>query len=167
MNTVSPVIPGLKHYEIELGGKQAKQPEYDALPALRSPEGLTVTRWSPTDDERAAIANGADIYVSVLTFNQPFQAQRLTVGFPGESDGATVTSFKRDMRLDDDFEMRTLRNDSNKAVADLQARQMAILNGDAEVKNLAERAQKARQMLERKKGQVFRNEPKKVIEVVQ
>lgn len=50
-----------------------KQPEYEPLPAFKSSEGIVVTTWQPTDEERKKIADGANITLSVMTFNQPFQ----------------------------------------------------------------------------------------------
>ncbi len=157
MNTVSPVVPGLEQYEIILGGKEAGQEQYIGIAALRSPEGVVVTRWQFTDEDRAAIAAGADLHLSVLTFNHPFQPVKLEIAPANDPNEARV--IKKAMRLVDEFEMRTLLAEANKAAADLQARQLAILNGDAEVTNLAKAAQKARQTLERKKAEIFSDKP--------
>ncbi len=71
MNATSPVL------SIELQPEEivyAKdQPEYKPLPVLRSPSGIVLSRWRLTDAERAAIANGADVLLSVWTFNNPLQ----------------------------------------------------------------------------------------------
>jgi hypothetical protein len=56
------------------------QPEYLPLPTLRSADGRVVSRWSPTTEERAAIAGGADVYLTLHTFNQPLQPILMTVG---------------------------------------------------------------------------------------
>lgn len=157
MNLVSPVVPGLKEYETKIGAEN----DPEAVPILRSPEGVVLTRWTLSDDERAAIASGADVFLWVSTANQPFHPVKLEVTGPDDA-----RELKYSMRLDDEFELRSLLNDANKAMADMNARQMAILNGDAEVKNLAEKAQRARQTLERKKQEVFSNKPSS-IEVVQ
>lgn len=71
MEPQSPVVAGLEPYEIILG---ADQPEYRPLPVLRgpSPYYATMSRWTPTDEERALIAEGADIYVTIYTFQQPY-----------------------------------------------------------------------------------------------
>lgn len=55
------------------------QPEYIPLPALRSVDGRVVSRWILTEDERRLVAAGADIYLSVHTFNGPLQPVLLTV----------------------------------------------------------------------------------------
>jgi hypothetical protein len=43
------------------------QDEYRDLPSVRTPGGQVITRWSLTDDERAAIIRGEDIYVTILS----------------------------------------------------------------------------------------------------
>jgi hypothetical protein len=43
-----------------------------------------VTRWRFTDEERAAIAGGADIVLQQLTFRLPFQPVNLQVVNAGE-----------------------------------------------------------------------------------
>lgn len=57
------------------------QAQYLPLPAWRMPGsiGQTITRWRPSTEERAAIAAGADIWLSQLTFRQPLQPVRIGV----------------------------------------------------------------------------------------
>ncbi len=43
------------------------QDEYQDLPSIRTPDGQVITRWSLSDDERAAIVRGEDIYVTLLS----------------------------------------------------------------------------------------------------
>jgi len=43
------------------------QDEYRDLPSIRTPDGQIITRWSPSDEERAAIVRGEDIYVTLLS----------------------------------------------------------------------------------------------------
>lgn len=61
------------------------QPEYIQLPAIRFPgtEGLVVTRWTFTNEERDAIDAGADLFLGTMTFNQPLQPLILSVGPEG------------------------------------------------------------------------------------
>jgi hypothetical protein len=68
MEPKSPVIIGLEKHEIRFG---EGQPQYQVLPALVSsgPERAVMSRWEPTPEERLMIANGADIFVSVWTFD--------------------------------------------------------------------------------------------------
>ena len=47
------------------------QPEYKPLPAIRFRDGVVVTRWHMTWKERIAAFLSGDIYLSMLTFNQP------------------------------------------------------------------------------------------------
>lgn len=56
------------------------QPEYNPLPVLRNEGGVVLSRWKLTDSEREAIMGGADIFLSIWTFNQPLQPVRLEVG---------------------------------------------------------------------------------------
>jgi len=69
----------------ETGGREivlAKdQPQYLPLPAAVHDDGhRLVTRWAFTDEERAKIAAGADLYLHTYTFGHPFQPVRLHVG---------------------------------------------------------------------------------------
>lgn len=43
------------------------QAEYENLPSIRTPKGQVITRWSPSDAERAAIVRGEDIYVTLIS----------------------------------------------------------------------------------------------------
>jgi hypothetical protein len=52
------------------------------LPAAMTPAGELVSRWRLTDDERQAIAAGADIYLFVRNFGQPVQPVKLVTGDP-------------------------------------------------------------------------------------
>jgi dihydrofolate reductase len=44
-----------------------KQDEYRDLPSVRTPDGQVITRWSLSNEERAAIVRGEDIYVTILS----------------------------------------------------------------------------------------------------
>jgi hypothetical protein len=63
------------------------QPEYLPLPVLRSGDGKVLSRWTPTEAERKAIAEGADVLLICWTFNRPLQP--LWVGI---NDSDTVAS---------------------------------------------------------------------------
>lgn len=71
MGPKSPVIVGLEDFETRFG---EGQPQYQVLPALvsRGPEHAVLSRWEPTPEERLMIANGADIFVSVWTFDNVY-----------------------------------------------------------------------------------------------
>jgi hypothetical protein len=83
MNAVSPVMPGSEPIEIVLG---KDQPEYIPLPAvyLNAPAVPMVTRWRLTDEERAAVTEGADLVFTQLTFGMPFQPVHFQVTMPDE-----------------------------------------------------------------------------------
>ena len=63
MTPVSPVMPGSEPIEIVLG---ANQPEYIPLPAvyLNEVSCPMLTRWRLSDEERVAIAAGADVVMT-------------------------------------------------------------------------------------------------------
>jgi hypothetical protein len=71
-------MPGSEPIEIVLG---KDQPQYDPLPAvyLDTSSRPMITRWRLDEAEREAIANGADIVLQQLTFQQPFQPVNLQV----------------------------------------------------------------------------------------
>ena len=75
---VSPVVPGLEPYEIVLA---KNQPEYRPLPILvgRRPLYSAMARWQLTDEERRLIAEGADVYVSQMTFGHGYQPSLVTI----------------------------------------------------------------------------------------
>jgi hypothetical protein len=77
-------MPGSGPIEIEIG---AGQSEYIPLPAvyLNAPSLPMLTRWRLTDEERTAIAAGADIVFTQLTFGMPFQPIHLQVTMPDET----------------------------------------------------------------------------------
>lgn len=43
------------------------QQEFQDLPSVRTPRGQVITRWSFTDEERAAIVRGEDLYITILS----------------------------------------------------------------------------------------------------
>ena len=78
MTPVSPVlvpefVAAEKVYAVD-------QPQYDPLPVIRNRTGVVLSRWKLTDAEREAVANGADVFLSILTFNQPLQPLRIEIG---------------------------------------------------------------------------------------
>lgn len=83
MTPTSPVMPGSGPIEIVLG---KGQPEYDPLPCvyLDTPSRPMISRWRLTDEERYAIACGADIVLTQLTFWEPFRPVNLQVTYPND-----------------------------------------------------------------------------------
>lgn len=52
---------------------------YRALPSVRTPDGQVITRWHLSDDERAAVVRGEDIFVTILSHG-PINPFFVTVG---------------------------------------------------------------------------------------
>jgi hypothetical protein len=73
-----PVVEGLEEYENVFARHQR---QYIPLRTLRSNtlERQTLSRWSPTPEQRAAIANGADIFLELATFGGPLQPIRVAI----------------------------------------------------------------------------------------
>lgn len=44
--------------------------QYRDLPCVCTTNGYVITRWTPTDEERQAIMNGEDIFVTLLSAGQ-------------------------------------------------------------------------------------------------
>lgn len=79
-----PVFDGLEKSEIVFA---KDQPEYLPLRCLRGKGrmGAVLSRWSPTEEQRRAIAEGADIILELSTFGGPLQPIRMAVA-KGEID---------------------------------------------------------------------------------
>lgn len=89
-----PVVEGMEAEEVVYA---KDQPEYIPLRTLRG-EGVMVpviSRWSPNEEQRKAIANGADIYLELSTFGGPLQPIRMAI-----SDGNLHNDWVRVCILD-------------------------------------------------------------------
>lgn len=75
-NPVSPVIEGMERHEIQYAKDQS---EYSKLPAIKTQEGIVITRWRLSAEEIARIIAGKDIYLQIHTFNKPLQPVRIDV----------------------------------------------------------------------------------------
>lgn len=64
MEPVSPVFKGAEALEVTIA---KNQPEYLPLPVIHGEDGRVTSRWRLSDEEREAIANGADIMYTVLS----------------------------------------------------------------------------------------------------
>lgn len=82
-----PVIAGEEQHEIVFA---KDQPQYKPLRALRMEDatGAVISRWSPTEEQRKAIAEGKDIYLSLYSFGGPLTPSLLFVG--GDEDAAEI-----------------------------------------------------------------------------
>lgn len=76
MHPVSPVISEkFKDLEIILA---KNQPQYKELPVICIGDRV-MHRWTFTEDERKAILDGADLYITVMNFASPLQPISLLV----------------------------------------------------------------------------------------
>lgn len=75
------VIPGCERLETVFGRGQE---QYISLRAIvgEMPERAVVSRWSPTPEQRKAILQGKDIFLSQLTFGASLQPVMLMVCDP-------------------------------------------------------------------------------------
>lgn len=73
------VVEGLEQFEIEIA---KDDPDYNCLRALVShtDEARVLSRWTLTPEQRAAVAEGADIYLELITFGMGLQPVRMAVG---------------------------------------------------------------------------------------
>lgn len=73
-----PVIEGLEEFEVVYA---KDQPEYLPLRTLaaNTSERQVMSRWSFTDEQRKAISEGADIYLTLMTFCGPLQPITIAV----------------------------------------------------------------------------------------
>jgi hypothetical protein len=73
-----PVVDGLESKEHVFA---KNQPEYNPLRALVSEtaERRVISRWTLSPEQRTAVAEGADIFLMMLTFGQPLQPINMAV----------------------------------------------------------------------------------------
>lgn len=90
-----PVFDGLEQKEIVYA---KSQPEYVPLRTLVSsgPNCRVISRWTLTDEQRKAVAEGADIYLQLYTFGEPLQPIMMAV-----SDGKVDRDWVRVCLLDE------------------------------------------------------------------
>lgn len=81
MYPTSPVLPlRNKFYSKVPEVVYAKdQPEYTPLPAVRTVQGEVITRWKLTFRERLVVLFSGNIWLNLLTFNNPLQPIKLSV----------------------------------------------------------------------------------------
>lgn len=108
MISVTPVVVGLEPYELKIGGPENNQPQFFTLHALRATDGRVMSRWRLTEEERQAVANGADLYLTLYTEGR-YPPTRLEVNLSDAPD-----SVKTDMRLDEELSLRLLAGERDK-----------------------------------------------------
>lgn len=75
-----PVIRGRESEEVVYA---KDQPEYIPLRCLvtdRENTGLVTSRWTLTNEQRAKVSAGADVFLELMTFGQPLQPIRIAIG---------------------------------------------------------------------------------------
>ena len=89
-----PVIGNLGEHEVVYAEDQL---EYHALRTVQSKtaERSALSRWTLTPSQRKAVAEGADIFLEVMTFGSPLQPIRLAV-----CDAADESTFAEIIRID-------------------------------------------------------------------
>lgn len=97
MDPVSPVISA------EFVDKEVvyakDQPQYRPLPVIRNADGVVMSRWSLTLEERKAIADGADLFLFGYTFNRPLQPVHMEVGGCGDTQVLMQDQLELDAEL--------------------------------------------------------------------
>ena len=83
-----PVVEGMEAEEVVYA---KNQPQYLPLRALVSngPKGRVISRWTLTQEQKLAIAEGADIFLEISTGHEPLQPIRMMVS-DGDLDPAWV-----------------------------------------------------------------------------
>jgi len=83
-----PVVEGLERFELRMGASQAEYNPLRCIPG-NTPNGERLSRWTLTPEQRQAIADGADIFLELCTFNNPMNPIRMAVA--DEINSAFVT----------------------------------------------------------------------------
>jgi hypothetical protein len=75
-----PVVEGMEEVEVVYA---ANQPPYRPLRTLPSngPERKVLSRWTLTDEQRAQVLRGADVFLELMTFGTPLQPIRMGIGY--------------------------------------------------------------------------------------
>lgn len=79
MRPMSPVVPTADSAEVVYA---QNQPPYQPLPCLRTVDGMILTRWSLSEDEKQQVCEQGYIYLSVQTFNSPLQPLLMSADVP-------------------------------------------------------------------------------------
>jgi hypothetical protein len=129
MNCVTPVVNGLEPYESKIGGPEQGQPEFLTLHSLCSPEGKVMSRWEPTPEERQAIADGADVYLTIHTGNKGYPPTSVQVMRADEC----AEYVKATLNLDDALQLKMLMQDLDAAVAAFEERKKCVMDKRQEI----------------------------------
>lgn len=81
MRAVSPVIPQADEPESTFA---KDSPIYQPLPSLVREDGVVLTRWLLSEDERGLVAQQGFLYVALVTKDGTIQPLKLTATIPEE-----------------------------------------------------------------------------------
>lgn len=81
MRAVSPVIPEANEAEKVYAEDQSA---YQPLPTIKRADGIILTRWLLSEEERRQVAEQGYFYLAVITNNEPLQPLKLTAVVPPE-----------------------------------------------------------------------------------
>lgn len=70
---MTPVTPKELHEGAKLVIHAEHQPEYNPLPTSQGDDGVVMTEWQPSEDERKILAEGGRVRLWISTFNQKLQ----------------------------------------------------------------------------------------------
>jgi hypothetical protein len=94
-----PVFDGLEDKEVVYA---KEQPQYIPLRTLVSagPDRKVYSRWTLTAEQRKRVADGADVFLELLTFGHPLQPIRMAI-----ADGNESVEWVRICLLDEKIEV--------------------------------------------------------------
>lgn len=81
MRAVSPVIPQADESEAVFAEDSLV---YQPLPSIKRDDGVVLTRWLLTEDERRQVAEQGYLYVALITRDGTIQPLKLSVEIPVE-----------------------------------------------------------------------------------
>lgn len=89
MDVIPPGLPGPTHVATPPEGSACTATPYQ-LTRNAAGEPAAVTRWTFTDEERARIAAGADLFVFMYLDDRPLPATQLVAGWPTAALAAEI-----------------------------------------------------------------------------
>lgn len=105
MQPTKPIFIGLEPYETEIGAPQGSN--CVPLPALRSPDGRVMSRWTPSPEEREWIGKGiCDVFITLHLGNGGYPPTEVQVLNPLADENTTY--FRDRLHLDDQLSLRIL-----------------------------------------------------------
>lgn len=97
MQPATKVLPGFESYEVTFA---KDQPGVNPLNVIKSPEGIVLSRWEFTQEERRAIASGSDLLLFVHTVNRPLQPYQMAVGHLNDPQSQIAASLVLELPIE-------------------------------------------------------------------